>query len=336
MASYLSRFLTELKRRKVTRIAFGYLIAGVGIVEGVDIIGSPLGLPGWVIPSLSLVVVAGFPVSLVLAWALEITPDGIQRTPGPTQEQLASHSPGRWSPSSWALFSASLFMLVAAGYVLLFRGSEEVHLPEGMVAVFPFDNLTGDHTLDDLGPATAHWITDGLDRVEGVEVLATNAVLQTAGIRGEGVTDLEIAAALGAGTLVSGVITARGGDLELRAQISDVSSGRVLNSVQALGPRSERMAVLDDCRNRVMGSMAISADDDPLLLFGSNAPAYEAYQAFLRAMESFVLGDPERCAEQASEAYGLDSNFLEALSIEASCLANQGRYEARDSLVAIL
>ena len=66
MFSKLSLFLAELRRRKVTRVALAYLIVGVGVVEGADIIGSPLGLPEWVLPSLSLLVVIGFPVSLVL------------------------------------------------------------------------------------------------------------------------------------------------------------------------------------------------------------------------------------------------------------------------------
>lgn len=53
MASKLSIFFAELKRRKVTRVAVVYILVGVGVVEGADIIGSPLGLPDWVLPALS-------------------------------------------------------------------------------------------------------------------------------------------------------------------------------------------------------------------------------------------------------------------------------------------
>jgi hypothetical protein len=63
--------MAELKRRKVTRVAVAYALAGVGVVEGADIIGTPLGLPEWVIPAFSLLVVIGFPIALVLAWALD-------------------------------------------------------------------------------------------------------------------------------------------------------------------------------------------------------------------------------------------------------------------------
>ena len=64
MASKFSLFFAELKRRRVIRVAVAYALVGVGVVEGADIIGSPLGLPEWIIPAFSLLVVVGFPIAL--------------------------------------------------------------------------------------------------------------------------------------------------------------------------------------------------------------------------------------------------------------------------------
>ncbi|MCK5653027.1 MAG: hypothetical protein KAJ42_16675, partial [Gemmatimonadetes bacterium] len=69
MATKLSGLLAELKRRKVTRVAVAYVIAGIAVVEGADIIGTPLGLSEGLIQAAAFLVVLGFPIALVLAWA---------------------------------------------------------------------------------------------------------------------------------------------------------------------------------------------------------------------------------------------------------------------------
>ena len=69
MAMDLSRFLSELRRRKVTRVAVAYVVGGLAAVEGAQILGEPLGLPPVLIQAAAFLVVIGFPIALVLAWA---------------------------------------------------------------------------------------------------------------------------------------------------------------------------------------------------------------------------------------------------------------------------
>ena len=71
----LRDFVRELRRRKVIRATIAYAIAGVGIAEGAAIFLPPLGAPAWVPNIIAVIVVLGFPVALVLAWAFDIVPD---------------------------------------------------------------------------------------------------------------------------------------------------------------------------------------------------------------------------------------------------------------------
>lgn len=111
MASTIQRLLSELKRRKVTRVAVVYALVGIGVVEAAQLIFEALELPmaGWQI--LVILVLLGFPVALVLAWALEITPEGVRVTePASPTEAAGSVTASRSGPrahwgsiAGWAL-----------------------------------------------------------------------------------------------------------------------------------------------------------------------------------------------------------------------------------------
>ena len=78
MASKLSMFLAELKRRKVTRVAVVYALVGLGVIEGAQMILPTLHLEAG-IPFIVIFVLFGFPLALVFAWAYEITPEGLKK-----------------------------------------------------------------------------------------------------------------------------------------------------------------------------------------------------------------------------------------------------------------
>jgi hypothetical protein len=81
--SRLRRFLGELKRRKVYRVAAGYLVAAFLVLQMADLAADAFGFPGWFEPMIWVVAGLGFPLALVLAWAFEVTPDGVRLTDCP-------------------------------------------------------------------------------------------------------------------------------------------------------------------------------------------------------------------------------------------------------------
>ena len=72
--------ITELKRRKVFRVAVVYAVVAWGLLQVVDVISEPLGVPGWFTTVAILLLGIGFPIALILAWAFDIGPDGLTRT----------------------------------------------------------------------------------------------------------------------------------------------------------------------------------------------------------------------------------------------------------------
>src|SRR5512134_1662068 len=76
----MKSFLGELKRRNVVRVAILYAVVGWLVVQVATTIVPLLGIPVWGGSLVLLLVLLGFPIALVFAWAYELTPDGIKRT----------------------------------------------------------------------------------------------------------------------------------------------------------------------------------------------------------------------------------------------------------------
>ena len=89
----------ELRRRKVYGVAVAYVAVAFVIVEGADLVFPALLLPFWAYTLVVVLAIAGLPVALVLAWALEITPEGIRRTaPGAPERPARDPLPDRPGP----------------------------------------------------------------------------------------------------------------------------------------------------------------------------------------------------------------------------------------------
>jgi TolB-like protein len=91
----MSNLFTELKRRKVFRVAVVYAATGFVVLQAADIILPRLGVPDWAMSLVVMLMVLGFPVALVLGWALELTPDGIRRSEAALPEASATPLFGR-------------------------------------------------------------------------------------------------------------------------------------------------------------------------------------------------------------------------------------------------
>ena len=126
----LARLWQELKDRDVVRVAIGYTVVGWVIMQVGDIILPNLGVPQWVLSGLIIVIILGFPVSMVLAWVYELTPEGIRNTDTVREERgeevTEEETVGQ---PGWVL------LLIAAGvpalvFGLLYSSRRLHHLPQ--------------------------------------------------------------------------------------------------------------------------------------------------------------------------------------------------------------
>ena len=81
-AAGYQRFFAELKRRNVFRVMAVYGAVGFVLLQVVELLVPALLLPDWTFRFIALLLLVGFPIAVILAWAFEMTPSGIQRTEG--------------------------------------------------------------------------------------------------------------------------------------------------------------------------------------------------------------------------------------------------------------
>src|ERR1700731_3587054 len=108
----IDNFFAELKRRNVYKVAVAYAVVGWLLVQVATQVFPFFEIPNWAVRLVVLLIIVGFPISLVIAWAFEMTPEGIKRTEVADAEH--EHSRGKtwiYVVTIGAAISAALFFL---------------------------------------------------------------------------------------------------------------------------------------------------------------------------------------------------------------------------------
>ena len=95
MMSEKPSFFAELKRRNVYKVAVAYGVVGWLVIQIGSIVLPTFHAPEWVAQTLIVIVLLGFPIALVLAWAFELTPEGIKRTEDVSPNESITFRTGR-------------------------------------------------------------------------------------------------------------------------------------------------------------------------------------------------------------------------------------------------
>jgi len=166
-------FFGELKRRNVYKVAVAYAVIGWVIAQIATQIFPFLEIPNWVVRLVIALVAIGFPIALVIAWAFEITPQGIERTEvADTMPLAAGQKKHAWIYVAivGAVLSIGLFFLGRYGFRNGTSSSSE--LPQKSIAVLPFDNLSRDPDNAFFAEGVQDEILTRLAKVADLKVIA--------------------------------------------------------------------------------------------------------------------------------------------------------------------
>ena len=222
MNGRLNGFFCELKRRKVYRVAAAYAVVGWLLIQIAATIFPPLELPAWTLRFVVISVLAGFPVALVLAWAFDIGPRGIEIT-GPA---FAEDCPPALRPKGrniYLLGAAGVVIAVAVGMVLWPRTAGRT--TEKSIAVLPFDNLSNDPENAFFADGLHDDVLTSLANVGDLKVISRTSVLP---YRGKGHNMREIGKALGVGAILEGSVRRSGSRIRLVVQLIDARTDQHL------------------------------------------------------------------------------------------------------------
>jgi len=137
------KLFTELKRRNVYKVAIAYAVVAWLLMQIVTQVFPFLEIPNWAIRLVIMLIVIGFPIALIIAWAFELTPEGLKRT------EFADELPKKSARSRAWIYVVIITGTISVGLFFLGRytsprQSEGAQLPAKSIAVLPFDNLSRD------------------------------------------------------------------------------------------------------------------------------------------------------------------------------------------------
>ena len=138
-------FFAELKRRNVYKVAVAYLVGGWALAQGIAQVLPVFDIPNWVIRLMVVLVIIGLPIALGLAWAFEITPDGIKRTAiADAMPATAGQKKHIWIYVVVVSGFLSIGLFLLGRYSASTRPGVSADVPAKSIAVLPFDNLSRD------------------------------------------------------------------------------------------------------------------------------------------------------------------------------------------------
>src|SRR5688572_12439189 len=199
-------FIDELKRRRVVRVVVAYGAIAFAVGQAATSFFPALHLPDWSVTLVVAICLLGFPIAAVLAWAFDITDQGIVRAEDAVQPQ-----PRRPSKTRQAIAAVVILLCVGSGIALaLKRSANDAAIDPNLIAVLPF-RVSGDASLeylregmvDLLGPALA--MEEGTRAVDPRSTMsAWRRLVNTEDADLPPDSALEVARALGAGRVLLG------------------------------------------------------------------------------------------------------------------------------------
>lgn len=310
-------FFAELKRRNVVRIGIAYVVGSWALAQVAEFAVENFGAPQWALQIFVVFLILGLPVALFLAWAFELTPEGIKRDKDVDRSRSDTAQTGRKLDFIiiGVLVFAVGFLLVDKFYLGSAANPDEVVATVGRqsIAVLPLENLSND---DDN-------FSDGLTE-EILNVLAKNRELKVAGrtssfaFKGKTPSAAEIGAALNVDHYLEGSVRRSGDTLRITAQLIKVADGFHVWSETY----DRELAKIFDIQDEIAGAIARELHLRLAPAADRRTESIDAYVKFIEAKAAFNRQPFPTGPIQSliSEALELDPEFASAHELRAFVL----------------
>jgi TolB-like protein/tetratricopeptide (TPR) repeat protein len=317
----MSSFLAELKRRNVYKVAVAYAVVGWLLIQVTTQTFPFFEIPNWAVRLVILIVVIGFPIALVIAWAFELTPEGLKRTESAGEPALRTKSGRAWIYVVIAGAALSVGLFFVGRYTARTTSAEgdgrqsTASVSEKSIAVLPFENLSEDKANSYFVDGMQDEVITRLAKISELRVISRTST-QRYKTRTSNLA--EIARELGVSHLVEGTVQRIGDRVRINVQlIRAVNEGHLWaeiydrNLTDIFAVQSElATAIARELQTKLTGSEQKAVAEKPT----SNLAAYDAY---LRGIDFASRpgqnpGDERKAAEAFAEAVRLDPQFAQA------------------------
>lgn len=300
----MSGFSEEVQRRKVYRVAAAYVVVAGGIIQLASAVFPAWELPNWSFKLVVVLLLIGFPLALILAWAFDVTPQGVRVTEPVT--------PSRKSRRNLVmLLVLGLFVSAIAGFFLLPRAASAGKVDKS-IAVLPFVNLSDDKENAYFADGMQDDILTNLSKISDLKVISRTSVMA---YREKPASVREIGKTLGVATVLEGSVR------------RDKSTNRVRVNVQLISAADDKhlwaqeydrdlndvFGIQSDLAQKIADELqAKLSPEEKAQLAHKPTENHEAYVAFMEAGSMFDPEDRNKLLQAESryqKAIELDPKF---------------------------
>jgi len=304
----MSDFFEEVQRRKVYRVAAAYIIAAGFIIQIGSAVFPAWELPNWTFRLIVVLLLIGFPISLILAWAYDVTAQGIRVTP-----EIAAPGANR-RRNVIMLVATGVIISAAAGFFLLPRAA--ARKIDKSIAVLPFENLSDEKENAYFADGIQDDILTNLSKIGDLKVISRTSVMS---YRGHAPNVRDIGKALGVSTILEGSVRRSGNRVRVNVQLIDAITDEHLWANDYDRDLTDVFAIQTDLAQKIAGELqAKLSPTEKAQIEKKPTQNGEAYLAFVQAHnlqnEFEDFGKLKQSEQLYARAIELDPKFALALA----------------------
>ena len=323
----IDNFFSELKRRNVYKVAVAYAVVGWLLVQVTTQVFPIFEIPNWALRLIVLTIIIGFPIALVLAWAFELTPEGIKHTEDVDLSDKRASKKRTWIYVTLigAALSAALFFV---GRLSAPNSSASpAALPEKSIAVLPFENQNRDPDTDYLCDGIPESIINSLSELPKLKVMSRNSVFHYKGKEADAQT---VGKELKVQTLLTGRVRQRGDSLTIGVELINARDNSQLWGQQYSRKLADVFAVQEEIAKEVSDKLRLKltgTEKEQLAKRPTeNLKAFQYYMQGRAAAQRRTNADLLASVSYYEKALQEDGKYALAYAGLADAYANLGYY----------
>jgi len=266
--------LDEIRRRKVVRVVIAYVLVGWGLIQVADATIEPLHLPEWAGTLVVWLVALGFPIAVVLAWVLDVTPQGIKVT------ETNDNAPG---------------------------AREEC--PDQSIAVLPFVNMSGDPDNEYFSDGLSEELLNLLVRLRSLRVCSRTSSFA---LKGKSLDMQTVASRLGVQHVLQGSVRRVEDRVRISAQLINASDDRHLWSETYDRELKDIFAVQQEIAEQIFSSLKLSLSPDERRAMLATTDDAAAFDLYLQGRDQYHRTEPghlEIARDHFEQAIQIDPDY---------------------------
>jgi TolB-like protein/Flp pilus assembly protein TadD len=310
-------FFGELKRRNVYKVAIAYAVVGWLLTQVATQVFPFFEVPNWGIRLVVLIIALGFPIALIIAWAFELTPEGLKRTEAADR---AAAKPSRKKAWIYVVFIAALFsvgLFFVGRQTLRNQQASPAEIAKKSIAILPFENLSEEKANAYFAEGIQDEILTKLTAVRDLKVISRTS---TAKYQSKPDNLKTVAQELGVSTVLEGAVQRAGDKVRVNVQLIDANADTHLWAKSYDRDSKDVLSVESEVAGEIADALKANlspGESHALAAVSTRSP--EAHDLFLRAQyelhqaESTLAADAyDRADAFYRQALERDPNFAEA------------------------